>query len=294
MRIALITDIHANYIALQAVTDHVQKWGADIVIVGGDIVNRGPRPSDCLQFVLEKQASCGWLFIRGNHEDYVIQQSKPDAPKKGPAAEVHRASIWTFEQLNYRVDDLEAMPFKQELIDPDGNLIRFVHGSMLGKRDGIYPETSDDNLHEKIRSTDNEETNLPVVFGVGHTHRPIIRKLNNTLIVNAGSAGLPFDGELRPSYAQLTWQKGTWHAKIVRLDYDIQAAIRDFDLTGYLKNGGPLVELVLIELKTASSQLYYWSNKYQDDATAGRITMRDSVNEHISSLQIRSGQQERI
>ena len=78
-----------------------------------------------------------------------------------------------------------------------------------------------------------------------------------------------------------------WRAHIVRLEYDLQRAARDFELSGYLKNGGPLVELVMIELTTASSQLYYWASKYQEDAMVGKITMRESVDLHIANLQIK-------
>ena len=80
MKIAVLADIHANYIALQTVAYHVDAWRPDYVIVAGDVVNRGPRPQECLEFILEKQLAKDWRLIRGNHEDYVIEQAKPDSP----------------------------------------------------------------------------------------------------------------------------------------------------------------------------------------------------------------------
>ena len=53
MKIAIIADPHANYFALQATIDHVESWKPDAVVVVGDLVNRGPRPSECLHLVLE-------------------------------------------------------------------------------------------------------------------------------------------------------------------------------------------------------------------------------------------------
>ncbi len=74
-------------------------------------------------------------------------------------------------------------------------------------------------------------------------------------MVNAGSAGLPFDGDHRPSYAQLFWGDNYWHANIVRIDYNLAKAAQDFHLTGYIHDAGPLAELVLVELLEARSQL---------------------------------------
>lgn len=280
MRIAVLTDIHANFVALQAVSAQIEAWGPDQVFMAGDLVNRGPRPAECLRFVQEKMQSEGWRWVRGNHEDYVISQARQDAPHQGPHFEVHKASYWTYQQLGCDVSALESMPFQQSLLDPLGNEVRIVHASMRGLRDGIYPETSDSALAGKIRGNSSSPPGAPpAVFCVGHTHRPLVRRLDSTLVVNAGSAGLPFDGDTRPAYAQLTYQNGEWQAEIVRVAYDLQAAERDFYTSGYLPDAGPLVDLVLVELREARSQLYNWSIRYQDRAWRGEITMADSVKE---------------
>jgi len=286
MKIAVQADIHANYPALLEVSQHIEDWNPDLVIMAGDLVNRGPRPAECLALALKKQATDGWRFIRGNHEDYVIKQSKPDSPRTGPSVDVHRASIWTYKKLNCDVTPLIRMPFMQDVIDPNGNLIRFVHASMAGNRNGIYPETTDSDLKNKIGLTREKNRKPPVVFCAGHTHRPLVRDLNGVLVVNAGSVGLPFDGEKRPSYTQLIFEGETWRARILRLDYDFNQAEIDFFETGYIVDGGPLVELVLIELRNATSQLYNWSFTYQEDALLGKISMRQSVDEHISRWQL--------
>ena len=83
MKIAVLTDIHANYRALETVIDHVERWNPDLVFVAGDIVNRGPRSECCKHKVEEKRINDGWKVIRGNHEDYVIERDDPDDPKSG-------------------------------------------------------------------------------------------------------------------------------------------------------------------------------------------------------------------
>jgi len=255
------------------------------VIIAGDIVNRGPRPLECFQFVREKQQNYGWKLIRGNHEEYVLNNINLRTQYTCAEVEVHRASIWTGKQLGGEVETLKALSIQESLSGPDGREVRFVHGSMKGLRDGIYPETSDEELREKIELPDKQKDNYPPpsVFCVGHTHRPLIRTLDGTTVVNAGSVGLPFDGDTRLAYAQLTWQEDNWKTEIVRLEYDRELAERDFYTSGFFEGGGPLVKLVQIELRTAHSQLYNWAAKYQKSILASKISMEASVNEYISS-----------
>jgi predicted phosphodiesterase len=260
MKIAVIADVHANLPALHAVTADVEAWRPDMVIVLGDLVNRGPRPAECLAFVQEKARQADWRLVRGNHEDYVITNDEPDAPRSGPAFYVHKPSYWTYSQLGKDVAPLRAMPVSRQMLDPSGKEISFFHGSVLGMRDGIYPETGDDALRQKIGLAQRSPDSPPLaMFCVGHTHRPVIRELDGILVVNAGSAGLPFDLDTRSSYARLIWKPSGWQAKIVRLRYDLRAA------------------------EAARSHLYTWAMNYQDAALHGRIDLEESVQRHFAA-----------
>jgi predicted phosphodiesterase len=275
MKIAILSDVHGNYPALLTVAEHVEAWQPDLVVLAGDIVNRGPRSAECLAFALAKQSTAGWLIVGGNHEEYVIAQSKPDRPDDGPQAEIQRASRWTYEQLRCEVSALQALPFSRELTGPDGSGLRVTHGSMLGTRDGIYPHTETEALPSKVGQP------LPAVFCVGHTHQPLIRALNGTLVVNAGSVGLPFDGDWRASYAQVTWHRGQWHAQIVRLCYDRSQAERDFYETGFAEHGGPLVRLILRELQIARGLIYSWAQAYEQPVLRGELSLAQSVEQFL-------------
>lgn len=286
MKIAVFSDIHANLAALEAVIEDINSWQPDQVIMAGDLVNRGPRPAECLALFQEWQRTNGWLAIRGNHEDYVIKQSEEAGQDFGPAFEVHRASYWTYTRLGRNVSVLKGMPFQVSLPGPDGREIRFVHASMVHNRDGIYPETNSRELKIKIGLPDQTNNGTgPSLFAVGHTHRPLIRRLNGTLVVNAGSAGLPFDGDPRPSYARIWWEDYTWQARIIRVEYDHLRAQQDFFDSGYMDQAGPLTRLVLIELKEAHSMLFGWAWRYQAKALAGEITMEESVNQYLAEGQ---------
>jgi predicted phosphodiesterase len=283
MKIAVLSDVHANWIALQAVAEDIARWGADQVIVAGDLINRGPRPLECWRYIQEMRRVRGWQFILGNHEEYVLHQAQPNTPRSGPWFDVHEASYWTYSRLAEHIADLQTTPFELSLSDPAGQPICITHGSLCGTRDGIYPNTTDDELQAKIGHGPCSESApvrvhaRPALFLVGHTHIPLIRQLNGTLVVNAGSAGLPFDGDTRPSYARLTWQQNVWHAEIVRVSYNLAAAERDMTESGYLNEAGPLIPLVQVELRQARGLLGSWVSRYQKAALAGEISVAESV-----------------
>jgi predicted phosphodiesterase len=286
MKIAVLSDIHANFAALQAVAEDIAAWAPDQVVMAGDLVNRGPRPAECLRFVQEQQRSReprGWLSVVGNHEQFVIRHAHEHADPGEPQFEIRRSSYWTYQQLGRDVAALEAMPYALDLTTPDrhASRVRIAHASMRGTRDGVYEATTDDELRDQIG------TPAPAVFCVGHTHMPLVRQVNGTLVVNAGSAGLPFDHDPRASYARLTWHAHhqQWQAEIRRLVYDRAQAERDFVDSGFLEQGGPLARLILVELRESRSQLYQWTCLYEQLVLSGKLTAEESVDEFLGSGQ---------
>lgn len=277
MKIAILADIHSNYPALLVVAEHINRWKPDVVVMAGDLVHRGPSPLQCLRLIEEKWRSAGWLLVRGNHEDYVLNHTLIDAPYEGPEFELFRSSFWTYQQLGAATKTLELMPFQISFTGPDGREVRVVHASMAGNRDGIYPQTTDAELRPMIAPP-------PGLFGTGHTHIPLVRTLGQTLIVNAGSVGMPFDGDPRASYAQVTWRPSGWQAEIVRLDYDRLETERAYTESGYLGQGGALVALFMLELRLARPHLNRWLRRYEQAILSGRQTVADAVGTYIRSL----------
>jgi predicted phosphodiesterase len=277
MKIAVLADIHANWVALQTVLDHLEGWKPDLTIVPGDIVNRGPRPRQCWQLIQEKLASrVNWLAIRGNHEDYIISHSKNNYSLR--ERDFHALSLWTHNQLRDAIPALDELSDTLSLPDAPGGEIRVRHASMHHNRDGLYPEDSDQTLLKKIAPS-------PAVFITGHTHRPLIRSLGASLVVNAGSVGLPFDRNTAAAYAQLTWSASGWQAEIIRLDYDLSAALREFELSGMLAEAGPLAYLVMVELLSAHSLLYSWAVRFREAILAGHLTTAQAVRQYLDDCQ---------
>lgn len=267
MKLAVLSDIHGNLAALRAVAEDITQWQPDVVVVAGDIVNRGPLPRQCLEFVLERQRRDGWRVLRGNHEEYVLNIVADPSPRTG-AEEAVRANVrWTAAQVG-EVAPLAAMPTIIQLQAPDGGEIRVVHASMRYNRDNVLIDTPDDLLRAQIEPA-------PPLFCCGHTHRPFIRQIDATLVVNAGSVGLPFDGDIRASYARLAWQFPGWQAEIRRLPYNREQAARDYE--PFLAESGPIAPIVFAEFQTARPYLSTWFRRYNDQLIAGAITPVQAV-----------------
>ena len=279
-KVAVISDIHGNLPALETVIAHVEAWQPDMVVVNGDIVNRGPLSLDCLNIIQQKRMQCGWQWVRGNHEDYLLECDRPDTPKIGPEYELMRFAHFTYNQLGGDVKALSAMPDKFVWLAPDGTEFRVVHGSMLGNRDGVYAESSDEKLWKQMAP-------VPAVFVTAHTHRPMIRWFNDSLVVNVGSVGAPFDGDQRASYGQFVWSPGGWQAEIIRLPYDREQTERDYISSGFLTGAGPLAQLMLVELRRAGGLIYRWASRYQDAILAEEMSMADSVRELMHDEDLR-------
>jgi predicted phosphodiesterase len=282
MKIAALADIHANYQALITVLDHVNRWKPDLILILGDIINRGPRSRDCFHLVQQEAARQGWKLIQGNHERYVLNYLNPSHPRSGLEFELHRVIYWTYQSLSK--EDLTAVDGLPETITQhlSGNhrLIAW-HASTAGDRVGIYPETTPSELADLVDPKAN-------IFLVGHTHQAFVREYQGNLVINAGSVGLPFDGDKRAGYAQISSTAGRWKAEIIRLNYDLTEAVKDFQDSGFLAEGGPLAELVLAELKLGWPQLSHWFRRYEKKVFAKKLTIETAVKKFLQNPNIES------
>lgn len=277
MKLAVLADIHGNYVALERVTADIEAWQPDVVVVAGDVVNRGPRSWDCLQFVQRKIDKDGWLIVRGNHEEYVIGLANSPIVQVKPKYDFYGMVRAVYQQIGRDISPFELWPLELTLTAPNGGRICITHASQQSTRMGIFPEMSDETIRQLI-------TPLVSLLCVGHTHRPLIRQIDQTLIINTGAVGLPFDGDKRASYARLTWSDGTWRPEIIRLKYDWAQAEQDMHTNGFLSETGPIARLVLYELRHAQSIMHGWTEAYQTDIMVGHITVEESVDRFLTDL----------
>ena len=161
-----------------------------------------------------------------------------------PAFAIHQHTYWTAGQLSGLVAAFGELPDRVDLdfAEPAGRA-SCVHASLLGNRDGIYPETDDAELAAKVDGGAR-------LFAVGHTHRPLIRDLGGTLVVNVGSVGLPFDGDRRAGYACAV-ERLAGHHLPPRLR--LAAHARRLRCAGVHRGSGAVARIICRELEIAQS-----------------------------------------
>ncbi len=280
MKIAALGDIHGNYQALITVFDHVQTWRPDLVLILGDLINRGPRSKDCYDLIRDRSSNPDWHMIKGNHEGYVQNFLDPDFSREGVDLALRQVIYWTYKSLlRQDLEQITLLPEEIKIDLPGIGLVQAAHASTAGDRIGIYPSTPNDQLPGLIP----EKAQL---FLVGHTHQPFVRTFNKTLVINTGSVGLPFDGDTRASYGQVTYQNGTWQGEITRVTYDLEAAKHDFHQTGFIADGGPLADLILAEMELGWPQLGRWFRKYEVAVRRGEISVQEAVYEFLKNPNI--------
>ena len=180
-RIALISDIHGNEIALREVLRAIERHGADEVVCLGDVATLGAAPCE----VVDRVRDLGCRCIMGNHDDFLLDErlvrSYTDMPM------IVQAIDWCREQLSPEqiefVRGFEA-GFEIEL-DARQRLMLF-HGSPSSNIVDLLADTKADDFDSQLgpeRAT---------VMAGGHTHIQMLRQHMGTLVVNPGSVGAPF------------------------------------------------------------------------------------------------------
>lgn len=214
MIIAIISDIHANLVALNAVLEDIDTLGAERIYCAGDIVGYYPFPNETISVFKER----GILSILGNHDRAVIHFNTVGMNRL--AAEAAR---WTSENIiAENVDYLKSLRSRAKL-KVDGQAIAIYHGS---------PRDDDEYLYEIDTGPELIEMCECRIMIVGHTHIPFVKRFQDGMLINPGSVGQPRDGDRRASYAILD----TEHEEVTisRKSYDIESVHR-----GVLEAGLP-------------------------------------------------------
>jgi putative phosphoesterase len=220
VRIAALSDVHGNLLALQEVRKAVDAARPDYVAICGDLALNGPDPAGTVDLVRELEKA-GAFVICGNTDlavtdgDYTaafpwFTEGAPDSYKV--------ATEWARDQLgDERVDYMRHLPWERRL-RVDDTLVLFCHASPGSLTDGLPPDLDQVVTIDRVGRTDAS------VIVCGHTHVPEVREIGWRTLVNDGSAGYVFDGDPTATWALIEIDEGKVTAEIRRTGYDVMAA----------------------------------------------------------------------
>jgi predicted phosphodiesterase len=227
--IAILSDIHSNFEALQAVQRDLAGQGVTEVYCLGDVVGYGPNPRECLETAMTFK-----LTLKGNHDEAVLF----DPPDFNPTA--HRAALWTRDQIDAPIRNAQAADRRWEFLSElqlthrDGEIL-YVHGSPSNPlHEYIFPE--DIYNHRKMdrifnlvkRHCFQGHTHIPGIFtedlqfyspeDIGFAYELDRRKT----LCNVGSVGQPRDNDRRACY--VLFDGKTIHFR--RVEYDFETTVK--------------------------------------------------------------------
>jgi predicted phosphodiesterase len=231
MRIAVLADIHSNLPALEAVQADLHLAAPDMVLVGGDQVNRCPWPNEVLDLIEAE----GWPMIAGNHELMIASLDTPDQPPIFNQRERFADLWWTRDQLTpEHLAQFPVLPLDRRIEVADGPTILLLHGLKNNPFEGIVPEMDDAQILAKLEGIEE-----PVVL-TAHTHYPLARAVDGKQVFNPGSVGMPYNGDPRAQYMLLDSDGVTWHPTFRQVEYDRGLVREAFDRQGLFTAYGPL------------------------------------------------------
>ncbi len=195
MRVAALYDIHGMLTPLEAVLDEVED--ADVIVVGGDVAS-GPQPSEALELLRGLGDRVSW--VRGNGD-----------------RELATGGTWTAERLSDEQRSFLGSLAETVVLDVDGlGDVRFCHATPRSDEEIVTQATPDHHLEKVLARTEES------VVVAGHTHMQLDRRVNGFRWVNAGSVGMPYEGEVAAFWALLGPD-----VELRRTPFDVERSVRD-------------------------------------------------------------------
>ena len=247
MRYALISDIHANLPALEAVLHHLSGRGDVIATYHlGDLVGYAPWPNETVSLI--RQA--GISGVAGNYDstvgaDYKHCGCRYEDPRQEELS--HVSYNWTRRHVSPPTKKfLAGLPFRIDLLPRGGHIagprVILVHGSPT-LNTLYWTEDRPDDFCLKMAALAGAKAGDVIAFG--HTHTPWHREIDGLHFVNTGSVGRPKDGDWRAGYVLLEVRSGAVQVEIIRVEYDLGKAIRAIqqselpdEFAEFLRTGG--------------------------------------------------------
>ena len=219
MKIAVISDIHGNMEAIDAVMQDIEEQKCDKIFVLGDYAMAGPEPSSAVEYFMARKDNPKFKMIQGNtdfmianYSDEIYNAIREKAPIMGEA-------LKNVKTLNpSELEFLKELPIQLE-VEEEGVKFLLVHGSPRKNNEDILPDTP---MSEVEKMLENVSANVVLC---GHTHIPCgFQTTKKQTVVNAGSIGRPFTPEPKSCYLTIIVKNGECLFEHHFVEYDKERA----------------------------------------------------------------------
>lgn len=218
MRLAVLSDIHSNNIALQACIDYIDHNEVDGIIFLGDNISDCPDPQDTLALIRQLNKRYRTWHINGNREEYFIKRADGEEPFNRWTYSSEKGSLlYTYENLTR--EDIEVFRSRrnQGIVTIKGTApIMIAHGSPEVTRELLYEDQENTDTYLKTLKTD--------YLLCGHSHKQFAYSKYGKLLINPGSVGVAIGVKEQAHMAMLEWDKeeSLWNYRLLSIPYDFK------------------------------------------------------------------------
>jgi len=230
MDIAVLSDIHGNYAALEKCINYALSRDIGRFIFLGDYVGELAYPEKTMQIIYEMSEKYVCYFIKGNKEDYWI-----DYQKSGLGWQENDSTtgslLYTYNNLTEKdIDFFKGLPISQNIGTENMPQITICHGTPYKVNQKLLP--NNDKTIEIMESVDT------TIILCGHTHIQNIIEYKGKMILNPGAVGVPLHSNGKSQFLILHEIDNIWKEEFVSLEYDVEKVIEDIHTSG-LDNYAP-------------------------------------------------------
>ena len=243
-KIAVIGDIHSNYVGLERCIEHALSQKADEFLFLGDYISDCPYPQKTMRIVYEMNKNYKCSFIRGNREDYMLNHRK-NPEERWTYSSASGSLLYTYENLTEKdFSFFESLDIKGYYEKKGYQPFRYCHGSFVKSNEILEP-----GAENTIQLMSDLDVDLLVS---GHVHFQEEKMYDNKKILHPGAVGVSwyFDGNTQ--YMILHGGESGWEAEFFQLEYDMEKIVKDFESSGLLEKAPYWSKITIHTLRTGN------------------------------------------
>lgn len=227
LKLAIISDIHSNHIALETCIRHALDRNVDEFLFLGDYISDCPYPQRTMKVIYEMKDKYCCYFIRGNREDYMLNhRNHPE--ERWTYSSASGNLLYTYENLTKKdLDFYESMDIHGIYKRHGYPSFRYCHGSLTSSKELLTSQN--ENLENIMSQLDVD------LLIAGHIHIQEVIQFSSKKLIHPGSVGIPWYYNGRTQYMILHGSNRGWEEEFFQLDYDVEAVREEFMTSGIME-----------------------------------------------------------
>ncbi len=228
MKIAVLSDVHGNYIALQKCIDYAQYKGVNTFIFLGDYVGELAYPQKTMEIIYSLKEKYNCFFVKGNKEDYWLDYQANGEMGWNECDSTTGSLYYTYNNLKQKdLEFFKSLSHTAELEFDGFPSITICHGS---------PQKVNEKLllnNEKTFAIMEENASSYILCGHSHVQGKIEHK--GKVVLNTGAVGVSLHGDGKAQFLILEGSEQKWNYEFISLEYDVEKVIEDLYISGLMQ-----------------------------------------------------------